>query len=66
MGKISENMKAWRKKQPRGAIMKPETFNEIVDEAKGRGLSEERAKKEGGKAYWGAAKKKFKEAKRGK
>jgi len=64
MAEMKKALLAWRKKQPKGAIMKPETFKEIVAEAKAKGLPEKRAKKVAGKAYWKTAKKKFK--KRGK
>ena len=64
MGKISEKNLRWRRRQTRGAIMKPETFDQIKADAMARGLSEERASKEAGKAYWNAEKKKFKEKKK--
>ena len=63
--KMPENMLKWREKQPTGAIMKPETFQSIVQEAKGRGLPASNAKKEAGAAYWQAAKAKYKGSKKG-
>jgi len=62
--KKSKALLEWRAKQKRGAIMKPETFEEIVEKAKKKGLSEERAKRVAGKAYWRAAERKYKEAKK--
>jgi hypothetical protein len=54
----------WRAKQKRGAIMKPATFEDIVQKAMKRyGLSRERAEKIAGKAYWNAARKKFRKPK---
>jgi len=64
-GKMPEKMLKWRERQPSGAIMKPETFKEIVQEAKGRGLSEKKAKKSAGHAYWKTAESKFKKRKKG-
>ncbi len=40
--------------------MKPRTFNSIMKDAMKRGLSKERAQKEAGKAYWDAARSKYK------
>lgn len=59
MGKMSEALKDWRKKQPRGAIMKPETFSQIEAEEKAKGLPAGRAEKAAGAAYWQVAKSKF-------
>jgi len=46
--------------------MKPSTFSSIKNEAMSRGLTEERATKEAGKAYWASAKAKYKQSKGGK
>ena len=48
----------WRAKQKRGAVMKPETFKEIVRKMTPK-VGAERAKKIAGKAYWRAAHAKF-------
>lgn len=60
----SKGLKEWRKKQPKGAIMKPSTFDEIVADAEKRGLSKTRAKKVAGKAYWIAAEAGYKKGKK--
>lgn len=62
-GLPKENLE-WRRKQKRGAIMKPETFKKIKEQQMARGLSEERAQKIAGKAYWETEKKKYKESKK--
>jgi hypothetical protein len=64
MAKTSKKLKAWRKKQKRGAIMKPSTFSKIVSKSKKKGLSESRAKKIAGSAYWKTAKAKYKKRKK--
>ncbi len=64
MSKIPKEELTWRAKQKRGAIMKPETFDQIVANAEKRGLSKARAKKEAGKVYWGVAERKYKERKK--
>ena len=56
---VSRDLKEWRRKQPRGVIMKPKTFKSIVDKCEARGGSEESCKKQAGSAYWKTAKKKF-------
>ena len=56
----SKGLKEWRKKQPKGAIMKPSTFEEIVANAEKQGFSKARAKKIAGKAYWEQAERKYK------
>ena len=58
----SSGLKQWRKRQRRGAIMKPETFKRIEKEAKKRGLSARNAKKEAGRAYWNAAEAKYRKS----
>jgi hypothetical protein len=57
--KVVGKMLAWRRKQRRGAIMKPDTFKKIERSAEAKGLSAESAKKVAGKAYWNTAKAKF-------
>lgn len=47
----------WRKKQKRGAIMKPSTFEEIKQKAQAAGAREPEAV--AGAAYWKVARKKF-------
>ncbi len=62
MSAVSRALLEWREKRGRGEIMRPSTFKEIKEEAKKRyGLSEERAKKVAGKAYWQTARAKFRE-----
>lgn len=60
MAKTSKALREWRKDQPRGAIMKPETFKKIEKSAGGG----EKGKRIAGKAYWQTALAKFK-AKKG-
>lgn len=60
MSKESAGLKSWRRKQPRGAIMKPETFDKIVADMMAKGYSRERAEKIAGSAYWGSAESKYK------
>jgi len=55
---------AWRRKQKRGAIMKPQTFQKIKADAMKRGMSEERATKVAGASYWKSEKKKYSERKK--
>lgn len=57
-------MLAWRSRQEAGAIMKPPTFEDIKKSEMERGLSEERATKAAGSAYWASARKKYKERKK--
>lgn len=55
---IARKILKWRKKQRRGAIMKPSTFKSIVRKAsKKYGLA--RARKIAGRAYWRSAKAKY-------
>ena len=54
---ISKKLLKWRKKQKRGAIMKPETFAEIARKAAAAGKKNPKAV--AGKAYWRTAKAKF-------
>jgi len=56
----SKSLLKWRAKQKEGAIMKPETFSAIVRKEEAGGLSKERAEKAAGRAYWNAAKAKYK------
>jgi len=56
---VSAGLKQWRRKQKRGAIMKPSTFAEIEAKSKAKGMSAKRAKKIAGKAYWRTAKAKY-------
>ena len=62
MGKVSEGLKKWRSKQPRGAIMKPETFEEIKQEAEHNPKVSNPEAYAGG-AYWKTAKRKYKKSK---
>ena len=55
----SKKLLAWRRKQKRGAIMKPSTFKEIASEYGG-----EKGQKIAGAAYWHIARKKFKKRKK--
>uniref|UniRef100_A0A7V3JAQ3 Uncharacterized protein n=1 Tax=candidate division CPR3 bacterium TaxID=2268181 RepID=A0A7V3JAQ3_UNCC3 len=56
---------AWRSRQKPGAIMKPETFKKIEEEATKRYGSRERGKAAAGAAYWTAAEAKFRKRKKG-
>jgi len=58
---VSEGLKKWRRKQKRGAIMKPETFKAIKRKAAASGAANPEAV--AGAAYWDTAKKKYKKAK---
>jgi len=51
----SKELLKWRKKQKRGAIMKPSTFKKIAEKS---------GSKVAGAAYWKAAEKKHKKAKK--
>jgi hypothetical protein len=64
MAKQSKELLSWRKKQKRGGIMKPKTFDEIVAESEKKGLSADKARKVAGAAYWNAASAKYKKAKK--
>jgi hypothetical protein len=57
--KIPAKMLKWRRKQKRGAIMKPETFKGIEASVESKGLSPEKAKKVAGAAYWRSVKRKY-------
>jgi len=60
--KIPKKILEWRERQRPGAIMRPETFEEIKEKAKRRyGIGEERARKVAGKAYWQTVKAKARE-----
>lgn len=48
----SSALLAWRKKQPKGAIMAPATFDKIAKNSKG-------GKRAAGAAYWRTAERKF-------
>ena len=60
--KTSAGLRAWRSKQPRGAIMKPGTFNKIKKGAAARGARN--PEKVAGAAYWRTAKAKFADRKK--
>lgn len=60
---IPATMLKWRRKQKRGAIMKPETFEDIKQSAEARSVGGERAKKIAGAAYWRTARAKFEASK---
>jgi hypothetical protein len=55
MAKVSKKELTWRKKQKRGAIMKPSTFKKIAKESPG-------GEKAAGSAYWKSVHKKYKES----
>jgi len=57
--KLTREMKAWKKRQPRGAIMKPSTFKKIERKAAGSGRYRS-AKAVAGKAYQRTLRAKFK------
>ena len=58
---IPERLLKWRRKQKRGAIMRPATFEKIVKSCmKKYGYSRERCEKVAGRAYWKTAEAKFK------
>ncbi len=61
MAKVSKGLKDWRKKQPKGAIMKPKTFDDIVSESEKKGFDKKRAERIAGSAYWKAARTKYQE-----
>jgi hypothetical protein len=54
---VSEGLKKWRRKQKKGAIMKPSTFAAIEAKAKASGATNPEAV--AGKAYWNTAKAKY-------
>ena len=51
----SESLLKWRRRQRRGAIMKPSTFEKIVSESGGG----EKGKRIAGAAYWRTARRKY-------
>lgn len=55
-----KGMLAWRSRQKTGAIMKPSTFESIKRKAAASGASNPEAV--AGRAYWNAAKKKYKQS----
>ena len=61
MSKISRKMKRWRRKQKRGAIMQPATFEAIKRKAQEMGYIKPEAV--AGKAYWKTARAKFRKRK---
>jgi hypothetical protein len=60
--KVPEKVLAWRRKQKRGAIMKPSTFKEIERKAREAGYDDPKAV--AGAAYWRTVKAKYRKAKR--
>jgi len=61
---VSEGLKQWRRRQKKGAIMEPETFESIKRSEMAKGLSAERAERAAGKAYWRVAKAKYRSRKK--
>lgn len=57
MAKMSEPLLAWRRKQPRGAIMQPAAFRKIEKTAAQGGATDPKAV--AGAAYWRTARRKF-------
>lgn len=57
--KMSGGLLKWRRKQKRGAIMKPSTFNKIEKKAAASGASNPKAV--AGKAYWRIAERKYRQ-----
>lgn len=53
----SKALLGWRRRQPRGAIMEPSTFEGIKRSAAARGATDPEAV--AGKAYWQTARRKF-------
>lgn len=62
MAAVSKALKAWRGRQKRGAIMKPETFEQIKRKAAASGARNPEAV--AGAAYWETAKAKFRKRKK--
>ena len=56
--KKRKGLLAWRRRQKRGAVMKPSTFRKIVRKAR-RKYGIKRAKKIAGAAYWRTARAKY-------
>ena len=54
---ISEKLLKWRRRQKRGAIMKPSTFMEIKRDAAAKGADDPEAV--AGAAYWKTARAKY-------
>jgi len=59
---ISKKLLKWRRKQKRGAIMKPSTFAAIEKKAAASGATNPKAV--AGRAYWKTAKAKYRKATR--
>lgn len=57
---VNAGLKKWRRGLKKGAIMKPGTFEKIKKKAAAAGANDPEAV--AGKAYWGAAKKKYAKA----
>jgi len=62
--KEPEGLKKWRRSLPRGAIMKPEEFEKLVQELMKKGYTREQAEKIAGKIYWQRAEKMYKNRKK--
>lgn len=58
-GKIPKGLLEWRKKQKKGAIMNPITFNKIKESDKKEYGSDESGNNVAGKVYWDMARKKY-------
>ena len=58
----SKALLKWRKKQKKGKIMSPKTFDEIKSKASAKGYDDPEAV--AGRAYWNTAKAKFKKRKK--
>lgn len=61
-GKISEAVLKFRKKQKRGAIMKPSTFQKIKESSAKRYGSEKSGQEAAGRAYWNTVMSKFRKS----
>lgn len=60
--KTSKSLRKWRRRQKRGAIMKPSTFKKIKRKAAAAGARSPEAV--AGAAYWRTARAKFRKSKR--
>jgi len=60
--KISKKLLAWRRRQKRGAIMKPSTFEKIKEKAAAAGAANPEAV--AGAAYWKTAKEKYEKSRK--
>lgn len=60
--KMSHKLLLWRRRQKRGAIMKPSTFESIKRKAAAAGATNPEAV--AGKAYWNTAKEKYRASKK--